>query len=67
MFKSGGILKNVNVTNDIPKIICSKFHPNRTMGKCSQSWERFGGKEGWELKWGGDLKKIANVTNSIPK
>ena len=44
---------------------CSMFHPNRTMGKCSQSWERFGGKKGVgqgqvgiQLEGGGNLKKM---------
>ena len=54
--------------------LCRKYHPNRTMGKCSEIGGMIlgeqGGAEGggkfraWEEKF---RKKYANVTNTIPK
>ena len=42
---------------------CSKFHPNRTMAKCSKSGEKFRGKGGGE----NFEEKNVNVTKAITK
>ena len=47
--------------------LCSKFYPNRTMGKCSKSWGKVWMEGGVGIQGWVNFEKNANIKNSIPK